>query len=172
MGIGKILTLVGAFAGILSIILSFILPQYFSWFRIELEGVSGVYITGLGTITSIPPGASGYGIINVVGGIGSILGAIICIYGGVKKMRVNAIVGSLLLLIGPLTFIMDTLVISAADFIAIIQGLGGPSNVNPLWGSFIISGPPDILLSWGLWIGFFTTLASGGTALIGGILMK
>jgi hypothetical protein len=172
MGIGKILTLVGAFAGILSIVLSFILPQYFGWFRIELESVSGVYITGLGTITSIPPGASGYGIINIVGGIGSILGAIICIYGSVKKMRAAAVIGGFLLLIGPFTLIMDALVISAADFIAIIQGLGGPSNINPLWGSFIISGPPDILLSWGLWIGFFIALAGGVIGLIGGILMK
>ena len=82
-------------------------------------------------------------------------------------MKAAGIVGGILILVSPLMLIIDLLV-SAGDFAAIIMSLGGPPGASVFWGSFLISGPPDVLLSWGLWIGFFISLGGGVLGVIGG----
>ena len=56
MKVGKIIAIIGAVIGLASIILSFIVPELFSWYRYEVSGMGtsgGWYLTGFGTVTDI-----------------------------------------------------------------------------------------------------------------------
>lgn len=172
MGAGKSIALVGAIIAVVTLILSFIVPQYFGWYRIEgttLGVTAGVYFTGLGTLAVVPAiiPFAGLDYLQLIGGIVLIVGVVVCIIGAAKEMKAAGIVGGILILVSPLMLIIDLLV-SAGDFAAIIMSLGGPPGASVFWGSFLISGPPDVLLSWGLWIGFFISLGGGVLGVIGG----
>jgi hypothetical protein len=173
MGAGKVVTLIGAIVGLASIALSFVLPAFFGWYRIEGSYggtvVIGAYFTGLGTLATtggMPP-IGGIAIFQLIGGAVLIVGAILCIVGASKEKKALGIVGGILILAGPMFLIMDLLVLSSADFAAMILGLGGPPGASPLWGSFVPA--PGALLSWGIWIGTFIAFAGGALGLIGGI---
>jgi len=172
LGAGKGIAIVGAVIGLMSVLLSFIAPQIFSWYRIEISsmGITGkIYITGIGTVVSVPAGApiGGFAIFELIGGILLIIGAIVCIIGAVKELKAAGIVGGILILLGPLLLIMD-LLLGLGEFTEVLAFLGGPADVNALWGSITIVGPPDFLVSWGIWIGSFLALAGGVLGLIGG----
>ncbi len=172
---GKVLALIGAIVALASVALSFIVPQFLGWYRIEMStlGVTvGVYITGLGTIASIPAGApvTGFATFELIGGILVIIGAILLIVGAVKESKGAGIAGGVLTLLGPLLLLID-LLLDFGDFAAMIQVLGGPAGASVFWGSFTIVGPPDVLMSWGIWIGSFVALAGGVLGIIGGALV-
>ncbi|MFX1303882.1 MAG: hypothetical protein ACFFBV_01820 [Promethearchaeota archaeon] len=171
MGAGKSITLVGAIIAVVTLLLSFIVPQYFGWYRIEgtvLGITGGVYFTGLGTLASVPAGGpTGFDYLQLIGGIALIVGVVACIIGAVKEMKAAGIVGGILILVSPLILIID-LAISASGFAALIMSLGGPPGASVFWGSFLIVGPPDVLLSWGIWIGTFLSLGGGVLGIIGG----
>ena len=175
MGAGKVLAIIGAILGLGSIALSFILPAIFGWYRLELSSMGltfGMYFSGIGFVitTGGLPGR-GLAFIELIGGVLVIIGAILGIIGAAKESKGAGIVGGILILLGPLVLIIDLLVISGADFSALIQLLGGPSGVSALWGSFTITGPPDINMIWGIWIGSFMALGGGVLGIIGGIAL-
>lgn len=156
----------------MSVLLSFIFPQIFGWYRIEISslGITGwIYITGIGTVVSVPAGAplGGLAIFELIGGILLIIGAIICIIGAVKELKAAGIIGGILILLGPLLLIMD-LMLGLGEFTEVIALLGGPAGASAFWGSITIVGPPDILLSWGIWTGSFIALGAGVLGLAGG----
>lgn len=172
MGAGKIIALIGAIVGLVSVVLSFIAPQIFSWYRIEISmlGVTGgYYITGIGTFSAVlvPPLPDGIAILELIGGIVLIIGAVVCIIGAAKELKAAGIIGGILILLGPLLLIID-LLIGISDFGLIIDMITGvPGTADTLfWGSF--SPAPGVLLSWGIWIGAFIALAGGALGLIGG----
>lgn len=170
MGAGKVLALIGAIVGLVSVALSFVLPAFFGWFRIEgaVGGITviGFYITGLGTfaVTGFP-GFPGIAIFELIGGIVLIIGAIVCIIGAVKESKVAGIVGGILILVAPILLLLD-LLIGMSGFSILIETLGGPPGASVLWGSFVPA--PGVLLSWGIWIGTFVALGGGVLGLIGG----
>lgn len=172
MGAGKIISLIAAVLALVVIALSFVVPNIFGLYRIEftLLGMTmGVYITGIGTFMStggLPP-LGDIAIFELVGGILVIVGCVALIIGAVKEMKAAGIIGGVLVLLGPLLLIIDML-IGLSDFATLIAMLGGPAGATPLWGSFTITGPPDILMAWGVWIGTFITAGAGVLGIIGG----
>ena len=172
MGTGKALALIGAVLALATLALSFVVPNFFGWYRIEMSAIgitAGIYYTGLGTIVVVPAiiPMTGMDIFGVIGGILLIVGSIACIIGGVKESKAAGIIGGVLIILSPLILIINLLV-GAGDFAAMIQSLGGPAGASVLWGSITITGPPDVLMSWGLWIGSFLSLGAGVLGLIGG----
>ncbi|MBY8984268.1 MAG: hypothetical protein KGD65_04305 [Candidatus Lokiarchaeota archaeon] len=172
MGAGKVLALIGAIIALVSVALSFIAPAFFGWYRIEVSSLGitvGVYITGIGSIVTVPAilPVEGMAIFELIGGIVLIIGAIVCIVGAVKESKAAGIVGGILILVGPLLLILD-LLLGLGDFAALIALLGGPTGTSAFWGSITIVGPPDVVMSWGIWIGAFLALGGGVLGLIGG----
>ncbi|MFW9773159.1 MAG: hypothetical protein ACFFEO_13475 [Candidatus Thorarchaeota archaeon] len=172
MGAGKILSIIAAVLALAVIALSFALPNIFGLYRIEFTALGitfGAYITGIGTFMStggLPP-LGQLAIFELIGGILVIVGAVVLIVGAVKEMKAAGIVGGILVLLGPILLIIDML-IGLSDFATLIALLGGPAGATPLWGSFTITGPPDILMAWGIWIGTFITAGAGVLGIIGG----
>lgn len=169
MGAGKALALIGAVVALITLALSFVVPNFFGWYRVEasmLGMTAGVYFTGLGTLVSVPAGfTGGMEIFVLIGGILLIVGAIACIIGGVKESKAAGIIGGFLILLSPLILIIN-LLIGTGEFAAMIQLLGGPAGASVLWGSITIPGP--MTLTWGIWIGSFLSLGAGVLGLIGG----
>ena len=172
MGAGKVLALIGAIIALVSVALSFIAPAIFGWYRIEISSLgitAGVYITGIGSLVVVPATlpVQGLAIFELIGGVLLIIGAIICIIGALKESKVAGIIGGVMILLGPIILILD-LLLSFGGFTELIELLGGPAGTNAFWGSITIVGPPDVLISWGIWIGSFLALAGGVLGLIGG----
>jgi len=170
MGAGKVVTLIGAIVGLVSFLLSFLVPQYFGWYRIEVSVgssvVGGIYITGFGTIVTVPPGGpTQIAILVLIGGILLIIGAILCVIGVVKKTKTPISVGGILMIVTPLLLIIDVQIISGDFFISVLNSLGGPTSASMIWGSYIVG--PGILLSWGIWIGSFMAFGAGILGLLG-----
>ena len=168
MGIGKIITLIGAILGLLSILLSLFIPEFLSWYRIEASGygiTGGVYLTGFGTFstTGAISSINEIWIFELIGGIFVILGSILCIASIIKKSRVARIIGGIWILLGPIIFLIH-IISNISDFSEIVEILGVGSDVNVFWGSVNESG---VTTSWGLWIGFFLAVGGGTLGLVG-----
>ena len=158
MGFGRIAAIIGAAVGLLSVILSLILPELFCWYSYTITNMissnkSGYYLTGFGTTSTIPysTAISGIALLELIGGFIVILGAMI--------------------LLGPVLLLVDFLFGIGAyfgineyhEYVAFIQTI--PSNESILWGTFIIMGD---YYAWNLWIGFFMAVAGGVLGTIGG----
>lgn len=169
MGAGKIIAIVGAIIGVISVVLSLIVPQFFGWYRLEISGFGmtvGIYFTGLGTLASIPPGGpTGMDTMILIGGIMLLAGAVLCIIGAFKEMKALGIVGGILILLGPMLLLLE-LLIGMGEFATLISLLGGPVGANVIWGSSVLG--PGVVISWGIWIGFFLSLGAGVLGIIGG----
>lgn len=172
---GRIVITTGAIIGILSVFLSAIIPELFSWYKIESYWMiyeNGVYLTGFGTSIStgayIAPELS---ILVLIGGMLVIGGSFLCIIIGANesattKLKVAGIIGGFLMLIGPILLIID-LVIGKSDFARNLVELRSWAGGTLFEGTYV-----DIYTyTWGLWIGFFLVLAGGVLGLIGGIIL-
>jgi len=170
MKAGSILAIIGAIVGLISILLSFLVPQYFGWYRIEVSSggsiLGGIYITGFGTIVTVPPGGPiQIATLVLIGGILLIIGAILCIIGVVIKRKTPISVGGILMIVTPLLLTLDVQIISGDFFLSVLNLLGGPTSASMIWGSYVVG--PGILLSWGIWIGSFMAFGAGIIGLLG-----
>ena len=167
MRAGSILAIIGAIIGLFSILLSFLVPQFFGWYRIEVSSggsiVGGIYITGFGTI--VPAGLPQISILVLIGGISLIIGAILCIIGVVKKTKTPISIGGILIIVTPLLLILDVQLISGEFYLSILSLLGGPSSTSMVWGSYALG--PVTLLTWSMWIGSFMAFGAGILVLLG-----
>lgn len=173
MGAGKILAIIGAILGLVSVALSLVLPELLGWYRVEVSAMGttvGMYITGIGTaeMGAGLGGIQGIAIFELIGGILVILGALLCIIGGAKGSKGAGIIGGIMMILGPLMLVLD-LVIGMGDFTELLELGFGLTDVTPFFGSedILFMGVP-MSLSWGLWIGFFMAIAGGVLGLIGG----
>ena len=170
MKIGKIIVIIGAIIGLASILLSFISPELFSWYRYEVSGwgsSGGWYLTGFGTVTDIGNTTPmNLAILEVLGGSMVILGSILCIVATVKESKGMAFLGGLLMLLGPLLLIIDFLVGMSELAGVISDNLDLFINRSAFWEEFSTMG---YAYTWGLWVGFFLGIAGGAIGLIGGI---
>lgn len=168
MGAGKVIGIIGASISLASLLLSIILPEWFSWYRYSAtDGLTtiGFFLTGFGnfiTIGGIPP-LMDIIFLTLIGALILIAGAIVLIIGAAKGIKVMGIIGGISILIGPILLLLN-LSIGFYDF----QGLVGKPNV--FFGFEYIGF--GILEAWGLWIGFFMALVGGVLGLIGGALVK
>jgi len=173
MGFGKVLTIIGAILGLASILLSFIFPALFGWYRYEVSGwgsEGGYYLTGFGTVASIPPSSfiTELAILEVIGGIMVIIGSILCIIAIVKESKGIGLLGGLLMLLAPVLLVIDFLV-GMSEFAGVIEyNINLFVNKNVFWETFSTMG---YLYIWGIWIGSFLCIAGGVLGLIGGLAL-
>ena len=172
MGAGRIAAIIGAAVGLLSVILSLILPELFCWYSYTVVNTtslnkSGFYLTGFGTTTSIPysTAISGIALLELIGGFLVILGAIVCIVGVTKEENKIGAIGGILILIGPVLLLADFLIgISEYyEYVAFIQSID--PNKSILWDTATSFG---FTYTWNVWIGFFMAVAGGVLGTIGG----
>ncbi|MFX0033686.1 MAG: hypothetical protein ACFE8V_15030 [Promethearchaeota archaeon] len=170
---GKALSIIGAIVGLASILLSFIAPELFAWYRYYVSGFGssgGYYLTGFGTVVSIPPSSfiTQLAILETIGGSLVILGSILCIVATVKKSKGMGALGGLLMLLAPVLLVIDFLV-GMSEFAGVIA-----DNTelfitrNWFWEDFFALLYHYI---WGVWTGFFMGIAGGALGLIGGIAL-
>lgn len=172
MGFGKIAAIIGASVGMLSVILSLLLPELFCWYSYtvthEISLIkSGYYLTGFGTTISIPSSTaiSGIALLELIGGFLVVLGAVTCIVGVSKESKKIGSIGGILILLGPVLLLMDFLIgISEYyEYVEFIQSI--IPNKSILWDSASSFG---YAYAWNVWIGFFMAIAGGVLATIGG----
>ena len=173
MGFGKIVTIIGAIVGLISILLSFIFPDLFGWYRYEVSGwgsEGAYYLSGFGTVNSIPPSPfiTELAILEAIGGLMVILGSILCIVATVKESKGMGVFGGLLMLLGPILLVIDFLV-GMSEFAGVIgDNLDLFVNRNAFWEEFSTMG---YAYTWGVWIGFFIGITGGTLGLIGGLAL-
>jgi len=172
MEFGKSISIIGAIVGLLSIFLGFISPEFFSWYKFEATSAAvsyGFYLTGFGTTTAIDSvnPISEMAILELIGGISVILGAIACIVGITKESKKFGFIGGILMLLGPILLLTDFLIVLSeyAEYIDFYQIM---PDSNMFWDSVGIAG---FTYSWNLWVGFFMGAAAGVLGLIGGITL-
>ena len=163
---------IGALIGILSVVLSLILPELFGWYMIGVSsmGITGRgYITGFGTLVVRGPGfesAADLAILVLIGGILIIIGAILCIASGEVLPEVIGIIGGILMLVGPMLLIIDLLAV-VSEVAEATDRLVDVAGGTIFGGSHFEMGYKYI---WGLYLGFYILIAAGVLGLIGGIM--
>ena len=174
MGVGKIIAIVGAVIGILSVLLSIFIPDLVGWYKLSMSTVSppmdvDIFLTGFGSMESDTPGISSeIATFVMFGGILIILGAIACVVGAFKEMRKPALGGAILMIIGPLLLLAD-LLMTTSDFAEAVDLLVDVSNGNIFAGSF---SDPSGSAKWGIHTGFFLPIVAGVIGLVGGALVE
>ncbi len=172
MGFGKIVAIIGAAIGLLSVILSFLLPELFCWYSYTVTNIissnkSSYYLTGFGTTISIPysTAISAIALLELIGGFLVILGAIVCIVGVTKESKKIGSIGGILILLGPVLLLADFLIGISEYYeqVEFIQSIA--TNKNILWDTVSFFGD---VYAWNLWIGFFMAVAGGVLGTIGG----
>lgn len=169
MRTGRVFILIGVILGLLSLLLGFILPELFCWYRFEMNNMgitSGWYLTGFGTVITkgyIAP--LGLSVVELIGGIVVIVGVILCIVGATKESKIPGIIGGIMILLGPILAIFDLLI--GISGLAEAMGLFVDwTDGSIFWGTHTDMG---IVYSWSLWIGSFMALVGGFLGLIGGV---
>jgi len=171
MKVGKIIAIIGAVIGLASIILSFIVPELFSWYRYEVSGMGtsgGWYLTGFGTVTDIGNTSTmEISILGVIGGCLVILGSILCIVATVKESKGMGVLGGASMLIAPILLVID-FIVGMSELAGVIQ-----DNLDLFATRVWYWEDPFFALlyryNWGLWIGFFLGISAGVIGLIGGL---
>ena len=180
MGSGKIVAMIGAVIGALSVVLSLVLPEFFGWYRAHIAGgglEAGYYLHGFGIFDSsnsallpMPPGVDEMVLLAMIGGILMIAGAVVCGLGAFVENKIFGILGGLLMIVGPLLLLVDIMT-GMSEFMEFMEAFsGGESGVGLLFDSY--SPAPGVTLSWGIWIGYFMAMGGGVIGLIGGALVE
>jgi len=173
MGAGKIIAIVGAVIGILSVLLSIFLPDLMGWYRLSMSTVLPpmdveIFLTGFGAMESDLPVSNEIATLVMFGGILIIVGAIACVAGAFRETKKVALLGGLLMVIGPLLLLVELLMVTS-DFAEAIDLLVDFTNGNIFFDSYSdISGSA----TWGLYTGFFVAIGGGVVGLIGGALVE
>ena len=171
MGSGKIIAIIGAIVGILSVLLGLFLPELFSWYRLDIPG-GGLYLTGFGTNIADPSPSpiDEIAILALIGGILVIVGAIACLASAFTENKIFGLLGGLLMIVGPLLLLVDIMT-GMSEFMEFMELFtGGESGAGLLFDSY--SPAPGVTFSWGIWIGFFMGIGGGVVGLIGGALVE
>jgi len=180
MGKGKIIAIVGAVIGALSVVLSLVLPELFGWYRthVSVLGVeAGYYLHGFGifdasnsALLPMPPGVDEMVLLVMIGGILMIAGAVVCVLGAFVENKIFGILGGLLMIVGPILLLVDIMT-GMSEFIEFVELFtGADSGIGLIFGTE--SPAPGVTISWGIWIGFFMGIGGGFVGLIGGALVE
>jgi len=168
MGSGKIVAIVGAIIGILSVTLGLVLPEWMGWWRYLVSGAgatSGYVVNGFGMLTNVgvtppPPPEIALFFMVLIGGIMVLAGSAILIIGAVKESKVVGLIGGIVLLLGPMLLVLD-LLIGIGDYSMILL-----PGTTVFWGSYEVA--PGVFLNWGIGIGAFMAIGAGAVGIIGG----
>ncbi|MFX1410532.1 MAG: hypothetical protein ACFFA6_09280 [Promethearchaeota archaeon] len=168
---GKVLAIIGAVIGILSVVLAFAMPALFSWYHIDLSGAGysgGLYVTAFGGIMEegiLSSPTDEIITLVLIGGILVLAGAALCIVSALTELKPLGLIGGILMILGPLFLIFD-LMGQMSEFAEFMDSLATAYDSNVFFGSF--SPYPGISFNWGIWIGFFLAIGGGVVGLIGG----
>lgn len=164
---GRVLALIGAAVGVLSVLLSLIIPALFSWYHIdETGGGEGLYLTAFGNLIeeglSVP--TNEILILVLVGGILVLAGAGLCIVGIIREMKPLGIIGGIVMIIGPTMLIFD-LIGQVSEFAQYMENYASSLDKSIFFGS-------NSTYAWGLWVGYFLAYGGGILGLIGVALIS
>ncbi|MFX1410530.1 MAG: hypothetical protein ACFFA6_09270 [Promethearchaeota archaeon] len=168
---GKVLAIIAAFVGILTVLLSLAIPTLFSWYSFTISGggySAGLYLTPFGTFIVDDYGSPDEIVrLVLIGGIMVLAGAGLCIAGGVKEMKVLGIIGGILLILGPTMLLID-LRFQVSEFAQGMHDIVEAEDLShALWGIFYPS--PGVTVDFGITFGYFITYIGGVLGLIGGL---
>ncbi|MFX1314778.1 MAG: hypothetical protein ACFE9T_02870 [Promethearchaeota archaeon] len=173
---GKVLAIIGAAVGILSVLLSLVLPELFSWYHFTVRGggySSGLFLNAFGDYTAenwgpLPQPPEEIAIMVLIGAILVLVGAALCIICAFTEKKPLGIIGGVLMIIGPLLLIADLMAV-ISEFAEYMDTWAGAYDESIL---FTVFDPvPGVTIIWGLWIGFGMAIGGGAVGLIGGALV-
>ena len=169
MAYARQIAVIGAFIGILSLLLSLLSPELFSWYRLTLPSIDGgFYLTGFGTSVFInyPSQTDEIAVLVLIGGILVIVGAVQCLTSALVKNKIVGILGGLFMIVGPLLLLAD-IMMGVSEFMQWMEYYTSDSGVGLLFGRI-----PAYDIDFGLWIGFYMAIGCGVLGLIGGALVE
>ena len=169
MGKGRVVAIIGAAIGAASILLSLVMPVFFSWYRLALTGAvtADLNLTGFGTVIADPsPGPiEEIAMLVLIGGILVLAGAAVCIVGVLTEQKILGIIGGIAMIVGPLLLVADLLLIMS-DFAEYMHtNWADPLNKSIFFGTESGGG---ITVTFGLFVGFYMAIGGGVLGLIGG----
>ncbi|MFX1322345.1 MAG: hypothetical protein ACFFAQ_11955 [Promethearchaeota archaeon] len=176
MGKGKVVAIIGAAVGVLSVILSLVLPALFSWYHLEVTGgglSDYLYLTAFGTIDAdITPLSAPDEIVILVliGGILVLAGAALCIVSALTEQKILGIIGGIAMLLGP-TFLIFDLLGQMSEFAEFMDNVTTTLYDENIFFATFTPGPGINGVA-GLWIGFFMAYGGGILGLIGGATVE
>lgn len=163
MGAGKFIAIIGGILGILSVALFYVLPEIFSFWRLETPlgdlflGGFG-FRAGTGLFDSDPEYAED--ILLLIVFTLSVAGGAIAIIGGLIESKGVGILGGIIMLAGPI-FLLIALFIEIGDFedlAIVIASFGGEGLIMGSAGG----------AEWGIWISTYLAIGGGVVGVIGG----
>lgn len=164
---GNVVAIIGGIIGILSVTLFYVLPEIFSFWKIETDffGMGKKYYGGIGFLFN-PLSLSHsftFDIFLILMGVFVIAGGILILIGGIAHKKVMAITGGFVLLVGPILLVITILLqYGTIGFIFRTELLGQ----NPIFGTATIH---PYTYTWGVWIGWFMAIGGGIAGIIGGV---
>ena len=164
MGAGKFIAIIGGILGILTVALFYVLPEIFSFWRLETAGFE-YYLGGFGfeAGTLFDPPEYAEDILLMLMFTLCVAGGAIAIIGGLIESKVIGIVGGIIMLASPIILLI-ALFIEIGDFedLAVIIGLFG--------GEGLIMGS-EAGWEWGIWISTYLAFGAGALGVIGGAII-
>ena len=160
------ITAIGGFLGIFTIVLYFVLAEIFCLWKIEGGAMLTFYLGGFGSQTGIAMGVD-FGpeyteeAVLLFLCILIIIGGAIAIIGSLTEKKILGMLGGISILagLGLLLIILGFQI----GYLGELEGLIGTENL--IWGS-----EPGV--DWGLGIGFFLAVGGGFMSLIGGAFLE
>jgi len=171
---GKVLAIIGAAVGLLSVLLGLAIPALFCWFRFDVSGAvtGGLYLTGFGTVMDEGVIAGYYSfdmvMLVLIGGILVLVGAGLCITGAITEMKLFGIIGGIAMIVGPLLLVAEFMTVTS-DFTEYVDLWAETFDKMTFFGSG--SPGPGVTFIWGPWIGYFMAYFGATLGLIGGALV-
>lgn len=167
MGAGKIIAIIGGILGILTVALFYVLPEIFSFWRLETP-VGDLFLggfgfaTGTGLFESDPEYTED--ILLLITFTLVVAGGALAIIGGLIESKVFGILGGIIMLAGPI-FLLIGLFMELGDF----EDL---ANII----DFLVGGEGLIMgseggVEWGIWISTYLAFGAGALGLIGGAII-
>ncbi len=160
MGAGKFIAIIGGILGILSVALFYVLPEIFSFWRLETP-LGDFFLGGFGfrAGTGIDPEYTEDILLLIIFTL-VVAGGAIAIIGGLIESKGVGILGGVIMLAGPI-FLLIALFIEFGDFedLAIaISFFGGEGLIMGSAGG----------AEWGIWISTYLAIGGGVVGVIGG----
>jgi hypothetical protein len=179
LGISRIVMLTAIIISVLSILLSFVLPELAGWYQFIIDKTfwgdpDRYYLTGLGTYIckDTLTCTNNIAFIGFFGGILILVGSAVSLVAILRNSKIFTIIGGIVIFVGPLLLIFEILtgIDYLNDLLANYHGLMYDSIVNSFYGRNINATYAYTPISWGLGDGFFIAIVGGTLGLISSIL--
>jgi hypothetical protein len=165
MGAGKIIAIISGILGILCVVLFHLLPEIFAFWRIA-GGGTGWYLGGFAFWDfGIGDPESADDILLLIIFILIVAGGGIEIVGAFIENKMIATIGGLLMLVGPILFIL-ALVLELGDFKNLADFIEAATGDR-----FLLFGS-GAGADWGIWISAYIALGAGVLGLVGGLKVE